>query len=73
MEDETVDSILIKEGRVEISFLFHFKCLISQGCFCTEIMIPCTLKIYGFLLVFRFPPRKKIRIRPKNALNPCTL
>ena len=32
MLDETVDSILIKEGSVEIT-LFHSNCLISQCCF----------------------------------------
>ena len=26
MVDETVDSILVKEGRVEITFLFHSNC-----------------------------------------------
>ena len=30
MVDETVDSILVKEGRVEITFLFHSNCLISH-------------------------------------------
>ena len=33
MVDKTVDSILVKEGRVEITFLFHSNCLISQYCF----------------------------------------
>ena len=33
MVDETVDSILVKEGRVEITFLFHSNCLITQCCF----------------------------------------
>ena len=51
---ETVDSILVKEGRVEITIVFHSKCLISQCCFYTKIMIPYTLKIYDFVLVFRF-------------------
>ena len=32
-------------------------------------MIPCTLKIYDFLLVFRF--HGKIIVLPKNALNLC--
>ena len=32
MVDETVDSILVKDGRVEITFLFHSNCLISQCC-----------------------------------------
>ena len=55
MVDETVDSILVKEGRVEITFLFHSKCLISDQ----KIMIILyTLKIYDFLLVFRFLSRK---------------
>ena len=30
MVDETIDSILVKEGRVEITVLFHSNCLISQ-------------------------------------------
>ena len=30
MVDETADSILVKEGGVEITFLFHSNCLISQ-------------------------------------------
>ena len=33
MVDETVDSILVKEGRVEITSLFHSNCLISRCCF----------------------------------------
>ena len=33
MVDETVDSMLVKEDRVEITFLFHSNCLISQCCF----------------------------------------
>ena len=33
MIDETVDSILVKEGRGEITFLFHSNCSISQCCF----------------------------------------
>ena len=36
MADETVDLILVKEGMVEITFLFHSKCLISQRCFCQK-------------------------------------
>ena len=44
MVDETVDSILVKEGGVEIIFLFHSNCLISQCCFYKEIMIPYTIK-----------------------------
>ena len=54
MVDETVDSILVKDGRVEITFLFH-SVLISQCC-----SYPYTLKIYDFLLVFRFLPRKNL-------------
>ena len=54
MVDETVDSILVREGRVEITFLYHSNCLILQCCFCKKIMIPYTLKIYDFLLVFCF-------------------
>ena len=40
MVDETADLILVKEGRVEITFLFHSNCLISQCCFYKIIMIP---------------------------------
>ena len=54
MASETVDSMLFKEGRVEIIFLFHSICLISQCCFCEHIMIPYTLNTYDFLLVLRF-------------------
>ena len=46
MEGETVDSILLKEGRVEITFLFPSICLISQCCFYQHIMIPYTFYIY---------------------------
>ena len=60
MVNETVDSILVKKGRIEITFLFHSNCLITQCCFYQKkIMIPYTLKIYDFLLVFRFLSRKK--------------
>ena len=52
MVGETVDSILVKEGRFEIAFLFHSICLISQCCFYHYIMIPYILNIYDFLLVF---------------------
>ena len=58
MADETVDSILAKEGRIEITFLFHSNCIISQCCSYRKIMILYTLKIYDFLLVFRFLSRK---------------
>ena len=44
MVDETVDSILVKDGRVGIVLLFHSNCLISQCCFYKKIMIPYTLK-----------------------------
>ena len=33
MVDETVDSILVKEGRVGITFLFNSNCLITPCCF----------------------------------------
>ena len=33
MVDETVDPILVKEGRVESTFLFNSNCSISQCCF----------------------------------------
>ena len=55
---ETSDSILHKEGRAVITFLFHSNCLISQCCFYKKIMTPYTLKIYDFLLVFRFLSQK---------------
>ena len=54
MIGETVDSILVKEGKVEITFLFHSICLILQCCFYQNIMIPYTLNIYDFLLVLHF-------------------
>ena len=54
MLHETVDSILVKEGRVEITFLFSFQQFLSK------IMIPYTLKLYDVLLVLRFLSRKKI-------------
>ena len=53
MAGETVDSILVKESRVEITFLFHSVCLILQCCFYQHIMIPYVLNIYDFLLVLR--------------------
>ena len=61
MVDKTVDSILVKEVtiRVEITCLFQSNCLISQCCFYQKIMFPYTLKIYDFLLLFRFLSRKK--------------
>ena len=58
MVGETVDSRLVKERRVEITFLFHSVCLISQCCFCQHIMIPYTLNIYDFLFVLHFLSRK---------------
>ena len=33
MVEKTGDSQLVKEGRVDINFLFHSNCLISQCCF----------------------------------------
>ena len=57
MVDETVDSILVKEGRIQIT-LFHSNYLISQCCFYQKIMIPYTLKTFDFLLVFRFLSQK---------------
>ena len=59
MVGETVDSILVKVGRVEITFLSHSVCLILQFCFCQYIMIPYTLIIYDFLLVLFFLSRVK--------------
>ena len=56
MVDETVDSLLVKEGRVEITFLFHSDRFITQRV-SIKIMIPYTLKVYDFLLVFRFLSR----------------
>ena len=54
MVGEIVDSVLVKKGRVEITYIFHSICLISQCCFYQHIMIPYTLDIYDFLLVLRF-------------------
>ena len=59
MVEETVDSILVKEARVQITFLFHSNCSISQCCFCKKIMIHSIhIKIYDFLLVLHFLSRK---------------
>ena len=33
MVDETIKSILVKEGGVEITFLFHSNCLMSHAIF----------------------------------------
>ena len=33
MVHETADSILVKEGKVEMTYLFHSNCIISQYCF----------------------------------------
>ena len=49
MVDETVDSILVKEGRVEITFLFHSNCLISQYYFYKKNHDAIHIKIYDFL------------------------
>ena len=54
MVHETADSILFKEGRVEITLLFH------SNRFCHKFMIIYTLKIYDYLLVLRFLSLKKI-------------
>ena len=72
MVDETVDLILVTEDGVEVTFLFHSNCLISQCYFYQKVIIPYTLKIYNFLLCFAFF-HGKFRLRPKNALKPCTL
>ena len=58
MVDETVESILVTEDGVEVTSLFHSNCLISQCYFYQKVMIPYTLKIYNFLLLFRFLSRK---------------
>ena len=68
IEGETVDSILVKEGRVEITFLFHSICVISQYCFYQNIMIPYTLKFMIVLKCYTFF-YETIRLRPKTALN----
>ena len=68
MVGETVDSILVKDGRVEITFLFHSVCLISRCCFYQHIMIPYTLDIYDFLLVLRFLSWKKFGFDLKTRL-----
>ena len=69
MVDETVDSIVVKEDKVEITFLFHSNCLISQCCFYQTSMILYTLTIYDFFLCFAFFQGNN-RLRPKNELNP---
>ena len=43
MVDETVDSILVKDGRVEITFLFQSNCLVSQCCFYQNIIPDITV------------------------------
>ena len=69
MVGETVDSILLKEGKVEtgveITFLSHSICLISQCCFYQHIMISYTLNIYAFLLAYG-----KFGFDLKKLLNP---
>ena len=46
---ETADLILVKEGRVENTWLFHSNCIISEFCFCHKFMISyTTLKIYDY-------------------------
>ena len=64
---ETVD--LVKEGRIELTFLFHSDYFISQCCFYKKNMIPYALNVYDFLLVLRF--HEKMLLQPKNVLNPC--
>ena len=54
MVGETVDSILVNEGRIEITFLFHSIYLIWQCCFYKKIMNLYILKRYDFFLVFHF-------------------
>ena len=58
MVDKTVNSIMVKESRVEIIFLFHSNCLISQCSFYKKNHDSILIKIYDFLLVFRFLSRK---------------
>ena len=48
---ETADSILVKEGRVEITQLFHLYCIISQFCFYHNFMIIYTLK---YMIIFLY-------------------
>ena len=67
MVDETVYSILVKEGRVEITFLFHSNCIILQCCFYKEVMNPYTLKYMIFYLYFAFF-HVKIRLRIPRAV-----
>ena len=51
MVGKTVESIVVKEGRVEITFLFQSICLISQCFFYQHIMIPYTLNIYACVML----------------------
>ena len=72
MVGETVDSIPVKEGRVEITFLFQSICLMLQCCFYQQIVIPYTLNLYCliFFLCYAFFHGK---IQPKIMVHPCTL
>ena len=59
MVDETVDLILVKEGRVEITCLLHFNCLISQCCFYKKksqdsLHIKNTLHVFSSCVSFSF-------------------
>ena len=68
MVDETINSILVKEGGVEITFLFHSNCLMSHAIFIKKNHD----SIQIFFLCFAFCHGKSW-LRPKNALNTCTL
>ena len=48
----------IKDGRVEITYLFHSKCIILQFCSSHKFMILYTLKIYGIFSCYAFFHRK---------------
>ena len=60
--------ILVKEGRVAITSLFHSICLISQCCFNQNIMIPYTFKIYDFFFELRFLSRKNLALNTFSAI-----
>ena len=60
MVGETVDSILVKGGRIEITFLFPSIGIISQCCFYQNSRIPYTLKIYDFSSCVTLSFTKKI-------------
>ena len=73
MVGETVDSILVKEGRVEITFLFHSICSVSQCCFYQHIMIPYTSNMYDFRLVLRLSFMEKLGFDQKRVKSVYTL